>query len=86
LILGPLSLGDFRCFLPGSPRLRRLVAFVRTYAGDELAWDLNLVLKRREVPKLTLAGGGQLGWTTWLPGTGGDRDPDNLVLEPLRAG
>lgn len=84
LILGPLSLTDFRRFLPGSPRLQRLVAFVRTYAGDELAWDLNLVLKRQEAPKLTLGGGGQLGWTTWLPSAHADRDPDDLVLEPLR--
>ena len=84
LILGPLSLIDFRRFLPGSPRLQRLVAFVRTYAGDELAWDLNLVLKRQEAPKLTLGGGGQLGWTTWLPSAHADRDPDDLVLEPLR--
>ena len=84
LILGPLSLTDFRRFLPGSPRLQRLIAFVRTYAGDELAWDLNLVLKRQEAPKLTLGGGGQLGWTTWLPSAHADRDPDDLVLEPLR--
>jgi type VI secretion system protein ImpH len=85
LILGPVSLTDFRRFLPGSPRLQRLVAFVRTYVGDELAWDLNLVLKREEVPQLAL-GGGQLGWTTWLPSARADRDPDDLVLEPLRGG
>ena len=86
MILGPVSLTDFRRFLPESPRLQRLVAFVRAYAGDELAWDLNLVLKREEVPKLTLDGGGRLGWTTWLPSARADRDRDDLVLEPLRGG
>jgi type VI secretion system protein ImpH len=86
LILGPVSFADFQQFLPGSPRLQCLVAFVRAYAGDELAWDLNLVLKREETPKLTLGGGGQLGWTTWLPSARADRDPDDLVLEPLRGG
>jgi type VI secretion system protein ImpH len=84
LILGPVSLGDFVRFLPGSPRLQRLVAIVRTYVGDELAWDLNLVLKREEVPHLSLGSGGLLGWTTWLPTEALDRDPADLVLEPLR--
>lgn len=85
LILGPLSLADFRRFLPGSPGLQQIVAFVRNYVGDELAWDLNLVLKRNEVPRLALGREGQLGWTTWLGSDRGpDRDPDDLLLEPLR--
>ena len=84
LILGPVSLHDFIRFLPGSPGLKRVVAIVRTYVGDELAWDLNLILKREEVPHLSLGGGGRLGWTTWLPMAVFDRDPADLVLEPLR--
>lgn len=85
LILGPLSLADLRRFLPGSPGLQRIIAFVRNYVGDELAWDLKLVLKREEVPKLELGRQGQLGWTTWLRSDRvPDRDPDDLVLEPLR--
>lgn len=86
LILGPVSFADFRRFLPGSPGLQRIVAFVRTYLGDELAWDLNLVLERQQVPHLALGREGQLGWTTWLASARAlDRDPDDLVLEPLRA-
>lgn len=84
LILGPVSFADFRRFLPGSPGLRRTITIVRTYVGDELAWNLNLVLKRDEVPGLALGREGQLGWTTWLPSARLERDPDDLVLEPLR--
>ena len=50
LRLGPLSLDEFRRMLPGGTSLARLEAIVRNYVGDALDWDLNLVLKRDEVP------------------------------------
>jgi len=84
LVLGPVSLDDFVRFLPGAGALPRLTAIVRTYVGDELAWDLNLVLKREDVPPLVLGDGGRLGWTTWLPRSLVDREADDLVIEPLR--
>lgn len=84
LILGPLSLDDFIRFLPGTAGLQRIVAMVRAYVGDELAWELNLVLKREEVPPLELGRGGLLGWTTWLRKRGRDKDANDLILEPLR--
>ena len=33
--------------LPGGPSLPKLVALVRGYVGDELVWDLRLVLAER---------------------------------------
>jgi type VI secretion system protein ImpH len=79
-----MTLADYRRFLPGLPSLRRLVAFARNYLGFQFAWDLNLVLRREQVPALRLDGGGQLGWTTWLPAARFERDPADLVIEPER--
>ena len=81
--LGPLGLGDYQRFLPGGQSLQRLVAWVGNLVGDELAWDLNLVLKKDEVPPLELGRQGRLGWTTWLIGRPLERDADQLVLNPL---
>lgn len=84
LVFGPMTLEDYRRFLPGSGSLERLVAIVRNYAGDELAWDVNLVLLGDERPQLKLGRQGRLGWTTWLPsraGKGSDRR--DLFLDPL---
>ena len=53
---GQWDIGDYLSFLPDAARIWRLVALVRNYAGDELAWDVNLVLKREEVPPLSLDG------------------------------
>jgi type VI secretion system protein ImpH len=63
-------------------RIKRLVALVRNYIGDELAWDVNLVLDRNEVPALRLDGQGRLGWTTWLGERLEKKDADDLVFDP----
>jgi type VI secretion system protein ImpH len=73
LVFGPLALAQYERLLPGGASLRRLIAIVRNYAGDVLAWDVNMILKEAEVPPTRLGQSGRLGWTTWLglrkPGT-----------------
>ncbi len=66
IVFGPLSLQDYRRLLPGGLSFHRLVPIVRNYAGDIMIWDVNLLLKAEEVPKISLGKQGQLGWTTWL--------------------
>jgi type VI secretion system protein ImpH len=80
IIMGPLSLVDYERLLPGGDSLERLAAIVRNYIGDELQWDLNLVLKKAEVPPLQLGVQGRLGWTTWLMERHLDKDADDLKL------
>lgn len=80
--IGPMDLFDYERLLPGGESLVRLVACVRNYIGDELLWDLNLVLKKQEVPSLRLGGIGRLGWTTWLPAGERQEDADDLLLNP----
>ena len=60
---------DFRTFyglLPVSDGLPALVAQVRNYIGNELDWDLNMILEKEEVPPVKLGEMGLLGWTTWI--------------------
>jgi type VI secretion system protein ImpH len=47
-------------------------------------WDVNLILKRDEVPPLKLGAQGRLGWTTWIASRPFATDPADLMLEPLR--
>jgi type VI secretion system protein ImpH len=65
LVLGPLRRDQFERFLPGSAALEELAELVRTYAGDELSWDLRLVLARPEWRAMAL-GGSRLGWNSWV--------------------
>lgn len=81
--LGPLGLEDFQRFLPGGENLSGLVAVVRNYTGDEYLWDLQLILRKEEVPALEIgAPTARLGWTTWLGTRTSEKDADDLILNP----
>lgn len=86
LRLGPLDLLDYLDFLPRGRRLAGLIAIVRNLVGDELEWDVCLVLARASMPPLRLDGTVHLGWTSWLPARMRTHDADDLVLRPCPAG
>ncbi len=78
--LGPMTLVDLQRLLPGGDSFRRLGTWVLNYINQELFWDAQLVLKREEVPEISLGSAGQLGWTTWLRSKPFERDADDLVI------
>jgi type VI secretion system protein ImpH len=79
--LGPLTRAEYESFLPGGGPLRKLVDWVRLYLCFELDWDVRLVLKPGEVPRLMLGRGQRLGWTTWLGQRRTDTAADDLCLD-----
>ena len=84
VVLGPLPMADYLRFLPGGASLPRLVDWIRNYVRDPLEWDLNLQLRREEVPRLTLERRQRLGYTTWLLSGGARDDAKQLVIKPVR--
>ncbi len=82
LICGPLGFADFKRLLPGRDSLARLRDLVRNCVGDELEWDLNLVLSAADVPALELGVSGELGWTSWLGRRTVSTDADDVVVNP----
>jgi type VI secretion system protein ImpH len=83
LRLGPLSRAEFNNFLPGGVALSQLVAAVKTYVGEEKAWDVQLVLKKADVPATRLGQNGRMGLTTWMGQPPQDGDADDVVLKPV---
>jgi type VI secretion system protein ImpH len=84
LVLGPLRPEQFRRMLPGGEGMPRLAALVRGYAGDELKWDVRLVLAKNALRPLELGRVGQLGRTSWLVAQIGQGEVENLVVDPLQ--
>ncbi len=80
--IGPMTFADFKRLLPDGRSLSRLMPLVRNYIGDELSWDVVLILLKAEVPDLKLGEAGLLGWTSWLGTRRADSDASDLVLEP----
>jgi type VI secretion system protein ImpH len=82
---GPLSLAEYVSLLPDGQRTGQLVALVRNYIGYELIFDVNLVLKKQEVPNARLNGKSSLGWTSWIGTRKTQADADDLKLNLCRS-
>jgi len=85
LILGPLTLRQYLDFLPSGTAFGTLRTMVRLFAGDELDFEMQLVLRREDVPACELGTNGeaspQLGWLSWSKTKPADRNPSETVLQ-----
>lgn len=89
--LGPLGYAKFSEFLPDRTPVPRRKAFfllchlVRLYVGPELDFDVQLVLRKEDVPACRLAdgddGGPRLGWNTWITSGSLADDAEDAVFE-----
>lgn len=79
---GPIPFAVFQRLLPNGDAFARVKCWIKNYTSERFWWDLQLVLKRDEVPPTQLGGGSLLGWTCWLKTKPFQRDADDLVIEP----
>jgi type VI secretion system protein ImpH len=80
--LGPLTLRQYTDFLPSGNAYESLRAIVRLFGGDDVDFELQLVLLRADVPSVVLGDDDAppLGWSTWLRTREMERDADDAVL------
>lgn len=82
--VGPLSLERYREFLPGESGYRAMRALTRFYSGEQIDFDVQLVLARAEVPEYELGGDGSaalpLGLCSWAKTEAFQADPDDAVF------
>ena len=82
--VGPLDYAGFRRLMPSGDVLQPLSQMIRTYAGSQFEFDVQVVLKAAEVPCCRLGGDGadpsRLGWNTWVLSVEVDRDVSDAVF------
>ncbi len=83
--LGPLTAGQYRSFLPSGDAWEPLRALTSFFTGGEIEFEVQLILKREEVPACELRGPDPeaplLGWVSWIKsGASFGRDPGDTVL------
>jgi type VI secretion system protein ImpH len=82
--LGPMTLREFIAFLPIGAANKPMTEMTRFFVGIEFDFDVQLVLKKEEVPPLQLSTSGasfpMLGWTTWLKTKSFTEDDRQVVL------
>ncbi len=82
LKFGPMSLEDYKRFLPKGAAFQRLQYWVLNYCGEHFFWDLQLVLRADEVPPTRLGHTSGLGWATWVQTSTPKADAADLALNP----
>jgi type VI secretion system protein ImpH len=85
LKLGPLNAARYNDFLPIGNAWASLRAIVRSFCGYDLEFEVQLILKREDVPSFELHPPADvpfcLGWHTWLKsGSDFDRSPGDTIL------
>ncbi len=82
--LGPLTLAQYRSFLPDGDAHEPLKALSRFFCGEDLDVEVQLVLKRSEAPRFNLgapdAEPPKLGWLGWIYSKPLTEDPDQTVF------
>lgn len=79
--LGPMPLSLYTGFLPGGPAYVQLADWLRFYSRGELAFAIQPVLKRDEVPEMHLGydenTSSRIGFASWLKTRPFPHDPDD---------
>jgi type VI secretion system protein ImpH len=80
--LGPMNLEQYEDFLPEGEAYSRIKSIAGFFAGGEYDMELQLILKRTEVPRCELTTKrNRLGWTSWVKSAELGRDPEDTILE-----
>lgn len=82
--IGPLSLRQYKEFLPDGSAYAPLRSLVRFWAGDSMEYEVQLILQRENVPSCNLGDDQgeppRLGWLSWVKSKTQSHDPDETVL------
>jgi type VI secretion system protein ImpH len=85
LKLGPLSAARYGDFLPTGSAWSALRAITRSFCGNDIEFEVQLILRREDVPACQLRNPADnalcLGWHTWLKSHEEfDRNPGDTIL------
>jgi type VI secretion system protein ImpH len=81
--MGPLAWEDYRTFLPGGRNHAPLKAITRLFSEDQFDFEVQLILKREDVPGCTPGSDDvphQLGWSTWIRTRPPETDVDDTLF------
>lgn len=84
LRIGPLDFERFEDFLPSGTAFAPLAELARFFVGQELDFNVQLVLRKEQVPRCPLGDTGphgpRLGWSTWLKTAAFSADAQDTML------
>lgn len=83
--IGPLPFKKFQAFLPNGTASKPFQSIVRFMVGLEMDYDMQLILKAKEVPSCVLTTRAMrrpmLGWSSWLKTKPFKKDDEQVILQ-----
>ena len=80
LLIGAMDLAEYEKLLPDKSKLKLLSSIIKNYLGDELNWDIRLILKKQQRPATILGNYGQLGLSSWISNQKASSDAKDLLI------
>lgn len=83
--VGPVGYSHYLVLMPDGALAGQLAELVRLYVGPSVAFDVQVVLRREDVPATRLdhrSPVGRLGWDTWVLSGEAAGDSEETVFEP----
>ncbi|MBB4275615.1 type VI secretion system baseplate subunit TssG [Rhizobium mongolense] len=83
IIIGPLDYDDYLTLSPGSRAIGELFALTRLYVSSGFDFDIQIILKREQIPFCQLGRAGdppRLGWNSWARVAPAARDSGDAVV------
>ena len=88
LVVGPLDYPDYQALAPGGRRVSEIFALTRLYVGAGLDFDVQVILKKEQIPECRLGDQSEparLGWNSWARVAPAAQDSgDAIIPEPVR--
>ncbi len=83
ICLGPLSYSEFCRYMPDGDSSNSLGQLTRSYVGPELDFEVQLILRKADVPPCAVGRDTttRLGWNSWLCGSPLSNDADEAVFD-----
>jgi type VI secretion system protein ImpH len=86
LSIGPLLFAEYLGFLPDRAKFREACLLSRLWVGERFDYDVELVVRRDEIPEMQMAEGSvaRLGWTSWVTSSPGLTADPHIVFAGAR--
>lgn len=85
IVFGALGFTEFQAFLPNGTAYKAMKSIIRFMVGEELDFDVQLKLKKKEVPGTILTTRAKrrpmLGWTSFLKTKPFRQDDEQVILQ-----
>jgi type VI secretion system protein ImpH len=87
VVVGPLDYPDYLSLAPGGRNIEEFFALTRLFVGSGLDFDIQIILKKEQVPFCRLGQAGdppRLGWNSWARIEPATRDSGDAVITQRR--